>query len=109
MDELLRLLRSPKVSILAFLSVGVVAGFAVVLLGYQGVAAGVYAPAQTPYLVSGSLLGIAMIGTGLRLLAVHLDRVEAATEREQLASLQREALRLLAAGNLEGGEPSDRH
>jgi hypothetical protein len=95
--ELWRLLRNPKVSTLGVLALVVLAGFAVLLLGYQGVAAQVDPPAQTPFLISGSLIGIALLGTGLRLLTVHLDRVEAATEREQLASVQREALRLLAA------------
>ena len=96
MNELWRVLRSPKVSILAVLAVVVLAGFAILLLGYQGVAAKVDPPAQTPFLISGSLIGLALLGTALRLLTVHLDRVEAATEREQLAAVQREALRLLA-------------
>ena len=98
MDELWRVLRSPKVSTLGVLSLVVLGGLTAILLGYQGVAAEVYPPAELPYFVSGSLIGIAMVGTGLRLLAIHVDRVEAATEREQLAAVQREALRLLAAG-----------
>ena len=102
MDELWRLLRSPKVSTLGVLALVVLSSFAVLLLGYQGVAAQVIPPAQTPYLISGSLLGIALLGTGLRLAAVHVDRVEAAIEREQLAAVQREALRLLA-GEASGG------
>jgi hypothetical protein len=95
-DELWRVLRNPKVSTLGVLGLALLSGFAVVLLGYRGVAAEVAPPAQTPYLVSGSLLGIALLGTALRLLSIHLDRVEAAAEREQLAAVQRAALRLLA-------------
>jgi hypothetical protein len=97
-DELWRLLRDPKVSTLAVLILTVIAGFAVILLGYQGVAADVLPPAETPYLVSGSLLGITVVGTALRLLAIHVDRVEAATELDQLASLQREVLAMLEEG-----------
>lgn len=97
MDELWRTLRDPKVTITIVLGLIVLAGLELLLVGYRGVAAEVIAPAQTPYMVSGSLLGIALVGTGLRLLAIHVDRVEAATERRQLAAIQREALRLLAA------------
>jgi len=96
-DELWRVLRDPKVSIALVLGAVVLAGLAVVLLGYRGVAAEVYAPAQTPWLISGSLLGLALMGTGLRLLSIHVDRVEAAAERQQLAAVQREVLRTLAA------------
>lgn len=95
MDELWRVLRSPKVSTLMFLGTLVVLGLAVIFLGYRAIAAEVYAPAQTPYLVSGSLVGIALVGTGLRLLAIHVDRVEAALERRQLSALQDEALAVL--------------
>jgi hypothetical protein len=101
-DELWRVLRDPKVSILLVLCSVVVCGLVVILLGYQGIAAEVYPPAQAPWLVSGSLIGIALVGTGLRLLAIHVDRVEAATERKQLAEVQREALRILAARQRQG-------
>ena len=74
-----------------------VGGLELLLVGYHGVAAEVIEPAQLPYIVSGSLTGIALIGTGLRLLSIHVDRVEAATERRQLAAVQRETLRILAA------------
>jgi hypothetical protein len=99
MDELWRLLRDPRVSTTVVLGAVVVAGLALIVVGYRGVAAEVYPPAQLPYVVSGSLIGIALLGTGLRLLSIHVDRVEAAAERRALAHVQREALRLLAASH----------
>lgn len=96
MDELWRMLRDPRLSTTVVLLAVVVAGFVLLLEGYRDVAAQVIAPAQTPYMISASLLGLALIGTGLRLLAIHVDRVEEATERRALAEVQREALRLLA-------------
>jgi hypothetical protein len=104
-DELWKVLRDPKVSTLGVLALLVLGGVGVGLLGYQGVAAQFYAVTQLPYLISGTFVGIALVGTGLRLLAIHLDRVEAATEREQLAGVQREVLRLLAARR-EGRTPT---
>src|SRR5688500_12576398 len=95
MDELWRVLRSPKVTTVMVLAALVVVGLAVVLLGYRAIAAEIYAPAQTPYLVSASIVGIAFVGTGLRLLAIHVDRVEEAVERRQLSALQEEALAIL--------------
>jgi hypothetical protein len=96
-DELWRVLRDPRVSTTVVLGLVTVAGLALIGVGYRGVAAEVYAPAQLPYVVSGSLVGIAVIGTGLRLLSIHVDRVEAAVERRALAAVQRDALRLLAS------------
>lgn len=97
MDELWRLLRNPKLSTLGVLALLALGGLALLLLGYQGVAAATYPPAQTPFLISGSLFGIALLGSAMRLIVVHLDRVEAAREREQLVAIQRDALRLLSA------------
>ena len=96
MDELWRSLRIPAVTITIVLGAVVVVGLELLGLGWRGVAAEVYAPIQLPYVVSGSMLGIALIGTGLRLLSIHIDRVEAATERRQLAAVQRQALAMLA-------------
>ena len=97
MDELWKVLRDPKVAIAIVLGGLVPVAFALLLLGYRGVAAEVNPAAETPYVVSGSIIGIALLGTALRLLAVHIDRVEAATERRQLAAVQRDALRLIAS------------
>lgn len=104
MDELWRLLRRPDVSTVIVLSAVVLGGLALLGLGYRGVASEVYAPAQLPYLASGSLLGVALIGTGLRLLSIHVDRVEAAAERRLLAAVQRDALLLLRSQQEQGSD-----
>ncbi len=96
MTELWRVLRDPKVSTTIVLASVVVVGFALLGQGYRGVASTLFVFFQVPFLVSGGVAGIALVGAGLVLLNVHLDRTEAAQERLELAQLQREALRLLA-------------
>ena len=96
MTELWRVLRDPRVSTTIVLGAVVVAGLALLALGWRGVAATLFVPFQVPYLVSGALLALAVIGIGLQLLTVHIDRTEAAEERRQTAELQREVLRLLS-------------
>ena len=99
MNELWTVLKDPRVSTTGVLLSGVVAGLALVVLGYRGAAATLLVPFQVPYLVSGAVVGLAVVGSALVLLSVHIDRVEAAEERRQLAELQRDALRLLAVAS----------
>lgn len=96
MNELWSLLKDPRVSTTGVLLVGLAAGFGLVGLGYQAVARLALVPFQLPYVVSGGVVGLAVVGTALALLDVHIDRVEAAQERRLLAELHREALRLRA-------------
>lgn len=96
MTELWRVLRDPRVSTSIVLASLVVGGFALLALGWRGAAATLYVPFQVPYVVSGGMLGLAVLGAGLALLSAHLDRTEAAEERRRTAELQREVLRLLA-------------
>lgn len=102
MNELWALLKDPRVSTTAVLASAVVVGLALIGLGYRGAAATLLVPFQVPYLVSGALVGLALVGSGLALLQVHLSRVEAAEERRQLAELQRDALRLLSLAGERG-------
>ncbi len=44
---------------------GVAVGVVAVVLGYQGVAGTPYPAEQMPYIVSGAVIGIALIGIGL--------------------------------------------
>jgi hypothetical protein len=96
MSELWRVLRDPKVSTSLVLATVVVAGFALMYEGWRGAAALAFVPLQVPYLVSGALAGLAVVGAGLALLDVHVDRTQAAAERRAIADVQREVLRLLA-------------
>ena len=97
MDDIWRVLRDPRVSTTLTFAVLAVAGFAMVMLGWRGVAATLFVTLQLPWLVSGAFAGLALTGAALALLVTHLNRAEAAAERAQLAELQREALRLLGA------------
>lgn len=112
MTELWRALRDPRLSTTIALAAVVVVGFALVAQAYRGVAATLFVPFQVPLLVSGGIAGVALVGAGIALLNVHLDRTEAAQERQQLADLQREALRLLALAHrprLHTDETPQRH
>ena len=99
MTELWATLRDPKVSTTAVIVGALAAGMALIWLGYRSSAALALVPFQMPYVVSGGVLGVVVVGSALALLSVHLDRVEAAEERRALAELQREALRLRAPRN----------
>ena len=96
MSEIWRILRDPRVSTTLVLAAIVLVGFALLGQGYRGAAATLFVPYQVPFIVSGVLVGLALMGTGLALLSVHLDRTEAAQERREIAALQRDVLRLLA-------------
>lgn len=96
MTELWRALRDPRASTSLVLAAAVVAGLVLLEQGWRGVAATLFVPFQLPYLVSGAVVGVAVLGSALGLLRVHLDRVEAAEERRRTAELQREVLHLLA-------------
>mgnify|MGYP000008680539 FL=1 len=96
MSEIWRILRDPRVSTTLVLAAVVVGGFALLGQGYRGAAATLFVPYQVPFLVSGAIAGLALVGAGLALLSIHLDRTEAAQERREVAALQRDVLRLLA-------------
>lgn len=96
MSEIWKVLRDPRVSTTLGLAVAVVVGFGLIAQGYRGAAALLLVPFQIPFLVSGAVVGIALVGAGLALLSVHLERTEAAEERRAVAALQRDVLRLLA-------------
>jgi hypothetical protein len=96
MNEIWKVLRDSRVSTTLVLAGMVVIGFGLIAQGYRGAAALLFVPFQVPFLVSGAIAGVAVIGGGLALLNVHLDRAEAAEERRAVAALQRDVLRLLA-------------
>ena len=99
MSELWRVLRDPRVTTTLVLAAVVLTGFGLIGAGYRAAAALLSVPFQVPYLVSGGVVGIAMVGLGLALLSVHLDRTEAAVERREVAALQRDVLRMLAVAS----------
>lgn len=96
MNEIWARLRDPWVSTFLALAMSVVVGLVLIVVGYLGAAPELLVPYQLPYVVSGALLGVAVVGVSCVLLTVHLGRVEAAAERRDMRDLQREALRLLS-------------
>lgn len=96
MNELWKVLRDPRVSTSLVLAGFVVVGLALLAQGWRGLAATLVVPFQLPFLISGAFAGIALLGTGLALLIVHLDRTESALERARVAELQRGVLKLLS-------------
>lgn len=65
---------------------GGVCVFGLVLIGlaWRGVARELYVPLQTPFLVSAGIGGLAIVGAGAVLLAVHLERRDAAAQRARM-------------------------
>ena len=80
----------------AFVVLGglVVAGFVMLGLGWRGAAATVYVPLQLPWVVSGSLAGLALVGMGLGAWSIHLGRREDAAHRHAVETLVRDAAEL---------------
>jgi nitrate reductase gamma subunit len=95
-------LRDP-VAVIALVGVVlVVAGFAAMLLGWRGAAATLSVPLQLPYLVSGGIGGIALIGLGLSLCNLAASRREAAREIVRWRALVDQAVQLLEAQTSSG-------
>jgi hypothetical protein len=93
-------LRDPVMVLLIIGVVLVVAGFFSLLLGWRGAARTLNIPVQIPFLVSGGLGGIALIGMGLGLCNLTASRREAAREITRLQGLVDEAAKLLSAVEL---------
>lgn len=64
-----------------------VAGLAGLGIAWDGVAATLFPSLQMPFIVSGGFGGIAIVGTALSLLAVHLERRSSASDRAQLETI----------------------
>lgn len=96
MTDFWRLLRNPSVSTALILSAVVVAGLGLVAVGWRGVAANLRVVLQLPWLISGGVAGLAVVGAAAALLTTHLQRADAAAERASLMDLQRDALRSLS-------------
>ena len=98
-DDFWGQLRDRRTSTTVILAAVAAVGAILLLVAQIGTTDFKYVPAQAPYLASGTLMGLGLIGTALRLLSVHLERVEAADEREQLDEVQRLALQVLGESN----------
>lgn len=90
-----QVLRDPRIRTTLILAGGVAAGLGVVIGAYLGTAGLGLVVYQVPYVVSGALGGIAIVGIAMALLSIHFDRVESIEERREMAEIQRQAMRLV--------------
>lgn len=82
-------------------------GFLVIFFGWNGAASTNFVPAQFPYLLSGGVVGLAIVVLGAAMILVQnqradLARLEAALERVALAVERQAGSPTAAAGSLEG-------
>ncbi|HVT65005.1 MAG TPA: hypothetical protein VHD81_07620 [Mycobacteriales bacterium] len=87
-------LRDPGVRAAIGLAIFGMAGFVVIGLAWAGAADRGYAVFQLPWVVSGGLVGIGLIGLGFGLLDVHLWRRQAAVRRAEMGQVVRDTSEL---------------
>ena len=87
-------LLDPGVRAFLVLAAFVVAGFVMLALAWRGAAATVYVPLQLPWVVSGSLAGLAVVGMGLGGWSIHVARRQDAEHRDAVEALVRDAVEL---------------
>ncbi|HWC33594.1 MAG TPA: hypothetical protein VG650_02090 [Mycobacteriales bacterium] len=90
-------MRDPGIRAAVGLVAVVLAGFAVIGLAWAGAAARGYAVYQLPWVVSGGMVGLALVGLGIGLLDVHLWRRQAAVRRVELGEVVRDASEIAEA------------
>jgi hypothetical protein len=90
-----RVLRDPRISTALVLGLSVLAGLAMIVGAYWGTAGLGLVVLQMPYVLSGALAGLAVVGAGMGLLSIHFDRVESIEERRDLAQIQTDIMRLV--------------
>lgn len=95
MSRLLASLREPAVRVVATLLLLIVAGFVVLGLAWHGSARTTYVPLETPWLISGGIGGLALVGMGVGALSIHLSRRERAEQLEAMGDLIRAAAELV--------------
>ena len=89
-------LAAPLVSTtLVLIAIGL-SGFVALGLAWRGAAATPFVPFQTPYIVSGGLVGLGLLVLSLGLLTVHVNRAEGAERHMQTEVVLRQAVELLA-------------
>jgi hypothetical protein len=90
-------LRDPFVASVAVLAVLVVTAFVGLGVAWKGAAATLVVALQLPYITSGAIGGLALLGFALGLMLVQARRREEARRRAELDRVVRAAADLLAA------------
>ena len=77
----------------AFIVLGglIAGGFVMLGVAWRGAAATIYVPLQLPWVVSGSLAGLAVTGMGLGAWSIHQGRRQDAAHRDAIETLVRDA------------------
>ena len=75
----------------------IVGGFVMVGLGWRGAAATLFVPSQVAFGVSGGMVGVALIGTGLGVLIVQMTRLSTARRSRDLQVLIQETVEVFDA------------
>lgn len=81
---------------MAGLVVGALVGVGALAAGWHGVAYTLLVGQQVPWLVSGAVVGLALIGTSLAVLALFLERRQLALRAQQTDELVQATARLAA-------------
>lgn len=87
-------LRDPGVQAILVLALLGVAGFVMLGLAWRGAARTVYVPLQMPWVVSGGLAGLGLLGLAYGALSIHLARRQDAVHRAEVEDLVRSAATL---------------
>src|SRR5207245_1148316 len=87
-------LRDPGVRAGVVLLAAVVAGFALFVLSWRGVARTIYVPFQLPWMVSAGVIGLGLIGGALGFLSIHIGRRADAAHRATIEEIVRTAVAL---------------
>lgn len=87
-------MRDAGVRAIAILVAIALVGFVMLGVAWHGVAGTTYVPLQLPWLVSGGLLGLAVIGISVGAWSIHLGRRQDALHRDAVETLVREAVAL---------------
>ncbi len=86
-----------------------IGGFLTIWLGYRGIARTLLVPLQVPFLISGAIAGIALLGFGLSLVAIQSSRRASAEMSRDLDRMIEACSELLsAARNLKQREAARR-
>lgn len=86
--------RDPGVQAFAVLAAFAIAGFVMFGLGWRGGARTVYVPLQLPWLISGGIAALAVLGVALGSWSIHAGRRIDAEHRAVVEQVTREAAEL---------------
>ena len=86
--------RDPGVQAMVVLALLAVAGFVMLGLAWRGAARTIYVPLQSPWLISGGVAGLALVGMALGAFSIHEGRRRDAEHRAVMEDLVREAAEL---------------